>query len=342
MGAVADGAEAVERGDAGGGSEISVGAAADGAFAEREIHLRGERFGTGEERGGHFVFEGRAVEAAGDFEASAGMNRAERMQAAFQIAHVGNAEGAQVKDGACAFGDDVSARAAFDETGVDGDAAAEIVPFFEARELVRQFVNGVDALLGSEAGVRGAAVNDELGFADCFARRFQQAARAEGGLEDEDRVAAARFGFEEFAGRFAADFFVGGPQENEPLAEGGFCFAKGLQGEKRLNDAGLHVERSWAVGFASGETERHLLKRAGGVDGVVMAQDEELARRARFAGPVGDTQLIAAMHLREAFDLSAVLVPFSGDDAAAVIGRKFFQAGRFGDYEAAQNIEHLR
>jgi len=310
MGAVADGAEAVECGDACGGGEISVGAAADGAFPEREVHLRGECFGAGEERGAHFVFEGRAVEAAGDFEVSARMNWAKRMQAALQFAHVGNAEGAQVEDGASAFGDDVGARAAFHEAGVDGDAAAEIVPFFEARELLRQFVNGVDAFLGSEAGVRGAAVNDQLGFADSFARRFQQAARAEGGFEDEDRVAAPRFGFEEFAGRFAADLFVGGPQENEALAEGRLCFAECLQGEKRLNDSRFHVESSRAVGFAGGDTERHLLKRSSGIDGVVMAQNEELARGARFARPIGNAQMIATMHLREALHLRAVLAPF--------------------------------
>ena len=42
MSAVADGAEAVERGDAQCGGEISVGTAADGAFAYREAHLPGE------------------------------------------------------------------------------------------------------------------------------------------------------------------------------------------------------------------------------------------------------------------------------------------------------------
>jgi hypothetical protein len=73
-----------------------------------------------------------------------------------------------------------------------------------------------------------------------------------------------------------------------------------------------------------------------------MAQDEELTRGARFAWPIGDAQMISSMHLRETFDLSAVLAPFGGDDSAAVIGGKFFQAGRFGDHEAAQNVEHLR
>src|SRR6476660_919889 len=40
--AVADGAEAVERGDAQGSGEVSVGAAANGAFTDREAHLHSE------------------------------------------------------------------------------------------------------------------------------------------------------------------------------------------------------------------------------------------------------------------------------------------------------------
>lgn len=69
MRAVAHGAEAVEGGNAKRGGEISVRAAADGAFAQREIHLLRDRLGAGEESRAHFAFEWRAVEAAGDFEA---------------------------------------------------------------------------------------------------------------------------------------------------------------------------------------------------------------------------------------------------------------------------------
>ena len=51
-------------------------------------------------------------------------------------------------------------------------------------------------------------MHGQFDLADSFARRFQQAAGTEGGLEDEDGIATARFGFEEFAGGFAADLFV--------------------------------------------------------------------------------------------------------------------------------------
>ena len=71
VGAVADGAEAVEGGDAERGGEISVRAAADGAFAQGKIHLLRDGIGASEESSAHFAFERRAVEAAGYLEAGA-------------------------------------------------------------------------------------------------------------------------------------------------------------------------------------------------------------------------------------------------------------------------------
>ena len=116
------------------------------------------------------------------------------------------------------FGDDIDAGAALDGVGVDGDAAAHVGPRFDAGDLVGEFVDGVDAVLRGEAGVRGTAVDDEFGFADAFARGLEHALWAEGGFEDEDGVAATGFEFDEFAGGVAADFFVGGPEEDDAFA----------------------------------------------------------------------------------------------------------------------------
>ena len=44
-------AEAVESWDSCGGGEVSIGASADGAFCQREIHFRCERLGVREKRG---------------------------------------------------------------------------------------------------------------------------------------------------------------------------------------------------------------------------------------------------------------------------------------------------
>ena len=97
------------------------------------------------------------------------MNRFERVKALFEGAHIGYPPGAQIQSGFGTVGDDVAARAAFDDVGVDGDAAAQIVPFFDTGDLCGKLVNGVDASLRGQTRVRGATVDDELGFPDTFA-----------------------------------------------------------------------------------------------------------------------------------------------------------------------------
>src|SRR5713226_6257476 len=179
MRAVADGAEAVEGGDAEGGGEISIRASTDGTFSQGEIHLLRESFGAGEEKCAHFAFEWGAAEAAGDFKAGSPVKWSQSVQTALHRAHVGNPQGTQVKYSSGAFRNYVRARAAFDDAGIDGDAEAKIVPAFDARELPRQFVDGVDTFLWCETRVRGAAMHDQLGFTDSLARRLQQAARTE-------------------------------------------------------------------------------------------------------------------------------------------------------------------
>ena len=52
--------------------------------------------------------------------------------------------------------------------------------------------------------------------------------------------------------------------------------------------------------------------------------------------------MIAADFLWDAMDLQAVLTPFGGDDSATAVGACFFEAGRFGDYETAEGVDHLR
>src|SRR6266567_1872418 len=170
MSTVADSAEAIERGDAERGGVISVGATADGACAQGYIHLLRKCLGAGEERCAHFALERRTVKAAGDFKLRTMLKRPQSVQAAFETAHVGTAKRAQIKNSASAFRNDIGARAPFDDAGVDGDAAAKIIPSFDARELPRQFVNGVDAFLWRQPGVRGSAMHDQLGLTYSLSR----------------------------------------------------------------------------------------------------------------------------------------------------------------------------
>ena len=170
-------------------------------------------------------------------------------------------------------------------------------------------------------------MHDQFGFTDSFARRLQPATWAEGGLKDEDGIAAACFRFEEFARGFAADFLVRSPEEDEAFVKRCFCLLKRLQREKRLYDAGLHVKGSRAVSFATLQPERHLGEGSGRVNRIVVAQDQELARRAKFARRMSDAEKIAAVLLQDSLRARAVLIPFLGDDATATIGGGFFQAG---------------
>ena len=132
-----------------------------------------ERFSASKKRSAVLAFEGWAVKAAMEFEFCTAMDRLEGMKALFESAHVGEGPGAEVEGGSSAIGDNIGARTAFDDVGVDGDATARIVPFFDSRNLCGQFVNGVNAFFRCESGVRSASVNDELRLADPFAASLQ-------------------------------------------------------------------------------------------------------------------------------------------------------------------------
>jgi len=213
---------------------------------------------------------------------------AKRMQPTFQSAHIGNAQRPQIKSGASAFGDHIGARASFDDAGVDGYAAAQVVPFFNARELPRKFVDGVDTFLRSKTGMRGAAMHDQFCFADSLAGRLQEPARAKGRLQDKNSVAAARFRFKILARRLTADLLIGSPKEDQAFVKLHSQVLKGLQREEGLHNSGFHVEGSRAVSFTASHAKRHFGECSGRVDRVVVAQDQELARRTRLAGPMSD------------------------------------------------------
>ena len=117
-------------------------------------------------------------------------------------------------------------------------------------------------------------MHDQFGCTDSFAGRFQQAARSEGRFEDEDSITPECFRFEDFAGGFAADFFIGSPEKDQAFAKRYFRLLKSSQCEKCLDDSGFHVKGSRAVNFAACYAERHPGEGSGGVDRVVVAQDQ--------------------------------------------------------------------
>src|SRR6266849_4903400 len=196
MRAIADSAEPVERGNAKGAGEISVGAAAHGAFAQAKTHLPCEGLRALEKCRAHFALERRTIEPASDVEASPFVNRAKSMEAVFECAHVGSFQGAQIENGAGTFCNDVGASATLYDVGVDAHAAAGIVPLFDARELCSQFIDGVDPFFGRQARVGSAPMDNQFGRTDAFACGLQQAARSEGRFQNENSVAAAGFRFD--------------------------------------------------------------------------------------------------------------------------------------------------
>jgi hypothetical protein len=185
-------------------------------------------------------------------------------------------------------------------------------------------------------------MHNQFRFTDSFAGCLQQSALSEGGFENEDSVAAAGFRFEEFARSFAADFLVRSPKEYQAFAERYFRLLKSHQREKALNDSGLHVESSRAIRFATGNAERHAGEGTGRVNRIVMAQDQQLARRPRLSWRIGNTQKIAAMLLRNSFHARATPLPGFSDDSATTISGGFFHAGRFRRHKPAQRRKHPR
>ena len=289
-----------------------------------------------------FLFKRRAVEATAEFKPCAAMNGFQGAKAIFERAHVGTFPSTKIESGLGVIGDDVGAGAAGDDVGVDGYASAKIVPLFDAGDLGGEFMDRIDAFFGSETRVGSAAVDDEFGLAHTFAGGFQQAAGAERRLQDEDRVAALRLCLNNFPGRLAANFLVGGPQKDQALADFRARFAKRFEGEEGLHDAGLHIEGARAKGFAARDAEGHRGERAAGVDGVVMAEDEKLRFGARVRGSPQDAEMIAAVALLDDLDDGAVAQPLFRQEFAAAVGGLFFEAGRFQQSKFPQRFHHLR
>src|SRR5882762_2293371 len=179
------------------------------------------------------------------------------MQALLELAHVREAEGAKVDHGAGTLGDDVDARAALDYVGIYANAATQVVPLLKLRDLLCEFVDCVHTFLWCEACMRSATVHDDFGLAYALTRCFHQAEWTERRLEHKNGVAAACFRFDELAGGVAADFFIGGPEEDYALAERRLALLQSVEREESLHDAGFHVERAGAVDFSGGYAERH-------------------------------------------------------------------------------------
>ena len=302
----------------------------------------GEGFGASEEFGAVFAFQRRAIKTTANFEFDAAANGFQRVESLFQSAHIAEPPGTKIEIDFGGVRNDVRARAAIDEVRVDGHAVTGVVPFFNACDLSGEFMNGVDTLIGVQTGVGRAAMDHELGFPNALTRSLDQPARAEARLKDEDGVASAGFFFNELARGFAANFLVGGPEEDEPLGNGGFQFLQGFESKEGLNDTSFHVKGAGAESLSANDAEGHFGKSAGRIDRIVMAEDKELrTRRSRQGGPDG-AEMIAAMSLLDDLDESSAEQPFVSEKASAAVCVVFFETGGFDEGELAQSVHHPR
>src|SRR5208337_4832122 len=111
---------------------------------------------------------------------------------------------------------------------------------------------------------------------------------------------------------------------------------------ERLDNAGFHVKSAGAVGLVAGKAKGHFGDGAGGVDRIVVAEDEELRSGRRNGGRPNDAKMIAAMLLAEHLDERASQQPFVGQKTTAAVGSFFIQAGRFQERELLEDLQHVR
>src|SRR5439155_16512145 len=218
VGAIANGAQAVDGRDAEGGGEVAVAAAAGAGLAQVVADLRGEAFGQLEALHDLWrALHGRPVQFAAHEQAGVGRGRGERLHGLLDTRPLGLGHDAHVHFGARFGGDDVAARAALHDADVHAGAALEVVEGVNLEHLVRQLDVGAAPTFGVGAGVRGAPFDRDGELADAFAPRLEGALRTDARLEHEHALAAARFVFAQRTAGAAACFLVAGHEQYERM-----------------------------------------------------------------------------------------------------------------------------
>lgn len=183
-------------------------------------------------------------------------------------------------------------------------------------------------------------MHNDFGFANALAGSLDQAAWTERWFENEDSVAAAGFRFDEGARGLAADLLVRSPHEYDAFGKSGLCFLQGFKRKKSLDNASLHVKGAGAIHLVTSHTVGHFDDGAGGIDGVIVAQDEKLRPRRSNAWRPDDAEMVSAVLLANDLDKRPAQQPFVGQEATAAVGALFVQSGRFQDGQLTKDIEH--
>ena len=171
------------------------------------------------------------------------------------------------------LGDDVRRRAGRrngrDDRGTRGKVRERVGEKREARHLEE----GGSPFLRLEARVGGHAREARRHETGSFPRDFRGSAIARR-LEDEHAVPVQGLADEEIARRAAPDLFVRRQEERHALRGLQVAAHDGFEDGDCHRHAALHVEDAWPPGDALLDTERDFRQRAGGPDGVDVAEQE--------------------------------------------------------------------
>ncbi len=196
------------------------------------------------------TLEGSTLDAAENFEAAAGIARAQAMNSGIGASGLGCGEEAHINDNFGKIGDHVGANASGDESRVEGESLGGTGEPTDGDDLVGGLDDGRGTALEVESGVGGTAMDAQGVAGHTLARGFAGAGGSGSGFEDEHGAGAEGEALGEGSRGWTADFFVGDEQEGDRARQRA-AGEQGTEGEESLDDSGFHVECA-GTGEASG------------------------------------------------------------------------------------------
>src|SRR5258708_7277029 len=174
-------------------------------------------------------------------------------------------------------------------------------------------------------------------FSDALAGGLESSVEPGGGFENQYCGALLRQRFGDLARRIASDFFIGNQQDRHRPWQA-------LPVLKRFNrmecerDAGLHVENAGPVQMSLLDFAGHAGQRSEGIDGVVMAKQQDRLAAVRVRAGTGeiDLQVIAEVIAVVKMNASAERLKFGCEKASYAVDCLLVVAGGF-DFDELTN-----
>src|SRR5277367_4086255 len=138
-----------------------------------------------------------------------------------------------------------------------------------------------------------------------------------------------------------ADFFIGVPEKNQPLARTQFRRSQRINRGERQHEPGLHIEGSRPVSAPSLNAKRHFRQCPQRIHGIEMSQNQDLALRPPVSEPQFRTHMISAPCLPQDADLRAATPPFACDHSPESVYGSFIVARRLAANELLEQSRDL-